>query len=197
MVPMKKLFLIFKLILIALFIFMGVSCTSVNKELPDSSSVGKYNRKSWKHWIDKDSDCLNTRHELLKARSLVPVTTNKKGCRVLRGKWADYYYDEFITDATKIDIDHVVPLKHAFDSGGRSWSAEKKKRFANDEENLVITLASYNRKKGSSSITKWLPINKKYAGKYVKKWLKIKKKYGLVVSKEEMEVMKHLQGAPE
>jgi hypothetical protein len=50
-----------------------------------------------------------------------------------------------------IDIDHVVSLKDAYDSGGGAyWSLSKKQSFANDKANHVPSCASINRSKGAS-----------------------------------------------
>ncbi|MFP5386167.1 MAG: HNH endonuclease family protein, partial [Bacteriovoracia bacterium] len=145
----------------------------------------KYNRKHWKHWTDADRDCQNTRHEILISRSLLPVSFDRKKCVVMRGKWNDYYYPEVHTWASRVDIDHLVPLKNAHETGGAGWSKKKKKAFANDPENLVITNLKYNRKKGSKGIDKWLPVHQDYACKYIKDWMKIKKKYSLKITEAE------------
>ena len=50
-----------------------------------------------------------------------------------------------------IDIDHVVSLKDAYDTGGASWSLPKKQSFANDKANHVPSCASVNRSKGASN----------------------------------------------
>lgn len=145
----------------------------------------KYHRKEWKHWIDKDSNCLNTRHEILKSRSLTRVTFKKNGCQVKAGKWADYYYPEYHLLASDVDIDHLVPLKNAHLTGGANWSSKDKETFANDPENLVITKRSYNRKKSDKGIDGWLPVHQTYACKYITDWKKIKKKYNLQLSQAE------------
>ena len=44
-----------------------------------------YNRADYKHWIDADKDCQNTRQEVLIAESLERVTLDKKGCKVVKG----------------------------------------------------------------------------------------------------------------
>lgn len=154
-----------------------------------------YNRKEWKHWIDEDKDCKNTRQEILEKQSLEPVTyrKSKRGfCSVKTGKWKDFYYDEFLYKASQIDVDHVVPLKHAHEAGGASWSKSKKKEFANDPENLVLTNLKYNRSKGAKSITEWLPISRTHACQYVKQWFYIKEKYQLSISEEEEQTKKLL-----
>ena len=149
----------------------------------------KYNRKTWKHWTDHNHNCLDTRAELLKARSLVPVKMNKKGCIVVEGKWQDYYFDETLLIGKQVDIDHLVPLKNAHDSGGSSWDEAKKEAFANDPENLVITNKKYNRTKSSKGIDKWLPVSLNYTCKYVKDFLHIKTKYKLELKSGETQTV--------
>lgn len=166
-------------------LFFAISCA----QQPITVSK-KYHRKEWKHWTDTDQNCLDTRNELLKSRSLVAVKMNKKGCKVIAGKWADYYYPEFHTNPKKVDIDHVVPLKNANETGGASWTKKKKETFANDPQNLVITNRSYNRKKGSKGIDGWLPVHREYACKYIKNWIIIKNKYGLHFTHPEQNTIK-------
>lgn len=167
--------------MIRLLIFtLLVSCAHQTKE-----ASKKYVRKEWSHWTDDDNNCLNTRQEILKARSHVNVTMNKKGCSVVQGMWDDYYYPEVHSHANKVDIDHIVPLKYAHDHGAKNWSYELKEQFANDHENLVVTNKTYNRKKGAKGIDQWLPSHKEYACKYVEDWLYIKDKYKLIVTDRE------------
>jgi hypothetical protein len=174
-------------------IIIVLSCSCAHQKLPRTSSMphraeikhSTYHRSEWKHWTDKNRDCFDTRAEILRARSLESVKTNKQGCRVITGKWQDYYYPETHTLASKVDIDHLVPLKYAHDHGAAIWSEEKKEVFANDSENLVITNKRYNRQKGAKGIDQWLPVNKAYACKYMRDWIKVKTKYKLLIKKEE------------
>jgi hypothetical protein len=48
-----------------------------------------------------------------------------------------------------INIDHIVSLKDAYDSGASSWSASRKKAFANDRSNYVPSCGRVNSSKGS------------------------------------------------
>lgn len=139
----------------------------------------KYIRSEWHHWNDLDKNCRNTRQEILLKRSEIPVKFNKKGCTVVSGKWKDYYFPEIHTSSKQVDIDHLIPLKHAHDMGGSLWSTSLKEKFANDPENLVITNKKYNRIKGAKRIDQWLPVHQDYACKYIADWIKIKKKYAL------------------
>ena len=51
---------------------------------------------------------------------------------MVSGSWNDPYSGKTITDATKLDIDHMVPLKEAHQSGAANWSRERKRAYAND-----------------------------------------------------------------
>lgn len=175
--------------LIVIFIcgLLVASCAS-RPPVKTNFPVSKYERSAWTHWIDQDKNCFDTRQEILKARSEIPpeIKKTRSKCSVVSGLWSDYYFDEKLRRASEIDIDHIVPLKHAHDSGASGWSSEQKAEFANDPENLVITNKSYNRKKGSKSLDRWLPVDIAYACKYYDDWMKIKKKYNLEVSQEEL-----------
>ena len=92
--------------------------------LADSAGCPKSYRKIYRHWIDEDRDCQNARHELLIAESCSTVGfKTSKGCRVISGSGNDPYSGRTITDASKLDIDHMVPLKEAHESGGIAWDA--------------------------------------------------------------------------
>ena len=173
-----------------LIVVFVVSCTH---QIP--YDIKKYQRSEWSHWSDPDKDCQNTRQEILISRSKAKVKLNKKGCTVISGEWADYYYPEKHVLSKNVDIDHLIPLKHAHEVGGANWDKEKKERFANDPENLVITNKSYNRKKGAKTIAEWLLINKDRTCQYLQDWIRIKKKYHLILTKEEYETIR-LSGCP-
>lgn len=161
--------------------FVVFACTHQRKTPLQKPTIPiqKYSRTDWAHWSDKDEDCQNTRHEILIARSLVPPVLDRRKCRVISGKWADYYFPEVHLKAKAVDIDHLIPLKHAHDVGGHAWTNDEKENFANDVENLVITRRSYNRQKGAKRIDQWLPVHKEYACKYIKDWIRLKEKYKL------------------
>ena len=101
--------------------------------LSASPACPAYDRKLLKHWIDEDRDCQNTRHEVLLEESLAPVTfKTSKNCRVISGSWLGAYSGNVFTDASQLDIDHLVPLKEAHESGGYAWDAYRKRDYAND-----------------------------------------------------------------
>jgi hypothetical protein len=158
----------------------------------------KYNRSSYQHWIDSDRDCQNTRNEVLIAESTVPVKfkTGSK-CRVLSGKWIDPYTGLTFTNPRKLDIDHLIPLKEAHDSGAWQWSSAKRRRFANslkNENHLIAVQASANRRKGARDVAEWLPPNIQYRKEYARIWTKIKVDWGLTADKSELNALKRILG---
>ena len=148
----------------------------------------KYRREDYKHWIDGDSDCQNTRQEVLIAESLVKVELDESGCRVVQGKWYDPYSNQYFTDPKELDIDHFVPLKEAHRSGAQNWSAQEKMRYANDvedEKTLIAVSRSANRAKGDKDPSDWMPENKNYHCEYIKNWVLIKQRWQLEMDEKE------------
>ncbi|GHF92846.1 MULTISPECIES: hypothetical protein [Streptomyces] len=64
---------------------------------------------------DEDGDSCTTRAEVLLAEA---VTAPEQGarCSLSGGSWLSYYDEVEVTDARKLDIDHMVPLAEAWDS---------------------------------------------------------------------------------
>ena len=127
-------------------------------ETGNNSGIKRYNRKDWKHWIDEDRDCQNTRAEVLISQSQVRIEfATSRDCRVLKGSWIGQLTGALLTDASDIDIDHVIPLSYAHRHGGFSWSSSKKEQFANDALNLLPAYDIENRKKSDKGPSEYLP----------------------------------------
>jgi len=186
-------------LLVLLFIFSNeiseakVFFVTENARFAATKKLIPYDRSLWKHWIDTDKDCLNTRQEILLSRSQSKTNLSDDGCHVEKGSWNDFYAKELLSKAIDIDIDHIVPLKHAHDIGAWKWNAIKKQNFANDPDNLVITNLKYNRSKGAQSIASWLPQGTRYICSYINLWIKIKKKYSLLFKEDEKNVISRLK----
>lgn len=160
------------------------------------ASSGPYDRDAWAHWVDADGDCQDTRAEVLIRQSDVPVTLDRKGCDVLRGRWTCPYTLEVFTDPGEVDIDHLVPLQHAHGHGGGVWSAERRRDYANDlvhTEHLVAVSAHANRSKGARGIDAWLPEDPDSRCHYVEQWVAVKRTWGLRVGAREAEVLERYQ----
>jgi 5-methylcytosine-specific restriction endonuclease McrA len=142
--------------------------------------VSLYDRSDWPHWLDSDSDCQNTRHEILIQTSTKPITfKTDNACNVLTGEWYDPYSGETFTNSTDLDLDHIIPLKFAHGHGGDKWTRERKAKFANDLDNLILVSASLNRQKGAKGPDEWLPPNYPYRCEYIAHFDNVMTKYGL------------------
>jgi hypothetical protein len=87
-----------------------------------------------------------------------------------------------------INIDHIVRLKDAYESGASSWSASKKKAFANDRSKHVPSCGRVNSSKGSEGPSDFLRRSDDVRDleyqvvrfcEYVQKYYAVKVKYGL------------------
>ena len=85
-----------------------------------------------------------------------------------------------------INIDHIVSLKDAYESGASSWAASRKKAFANDRSNHVPSCGRVNSSKGSEGPSDFLRRSRDGRGleykivrlcEYVQKYHAVKVKY--------------------
>lgn len=131
----------------------------------------EYRRSDWPHWAQVEGTCRDTRQEVL-FRDAEPGTAelSKDGCQVLSGAWRDVYSGALLYNPSLLDIDHVVALKDAHESGGKRWPREKKQAYANDltyRHHLKITLRGVNREKGAKGPHEWLPPDETRRCEYV------------------------------
>ena len=169
--------------------------------MPDN--LPRYDRDEWKHWTDADADgdCQDARNEALVAESRTRVSyRTDRRCRVSAGEWLAPYTSTVVTDPTKLDIDHMVPLGNAHQSGAWNWSAQQKEQYANylrDPQNLIAVTASANRSKGARGPEEWKPENRSYWCQYAIDWVTIKDTLNLTVTQgvKGGEKLYHLGGA--
>lgn len=146
-----------------------------------------YDRALFRHWIDVDGDCQSARHEVLQNESLAPVTfTTAANCLVDTGQWFSYYDGVTAVLAADVDIDHVVALAEAWDSGAHSWTPAEREAFANDmgdDRSLIAVTASSNSSKSDSDPTNWLPAFQQC--RYIADWTAVKIRWALTVDQAE------------
>ena len=149
--------------------------------------VGGYDRDLFADWYDADRNGCNTRKEVLIAESLEPVQIGAR-CAITGGRWFSIYDNVETTDSSTFDIDHMVPLSEAWDSGAWNWNADQRKYFANDLDQpffLIAVTASSNRSKSDRDPAEWMPPNAGYHCEYVRIWIEIKRAWDLSVDQAE------------
>ena len=148
-----------------------------------------YTRAQFTHWSDLDRNGCDARNDTLK-RDLTEVIykAGTRDCKVISGLLLDPYSGKVITfSSTKstIDIDHVVALSNAWQTGAAYFDKTKRQQIANDPLNLLAVNFSLNRQKGDGDAATWLPPLKSYRCDYVARQIAVKAKYGLWVSQPE------------
>jgi hypothetical protein len=146
-----------------------------------------YKRELFDHWVDADGDGCDTRTEVLAAESLDLVQIDPYGCRVVAGRWYSSYDGVETDNPSDIDIDHVVALAEAWDSGAWAWDAARRKAFANDlthPETLAAVSSVSNRTKSDKDPADWLPRNETVC-LYLTQWVAVKVRWALTVDTRE------------
>lgn len=167
-------------------------------ELPvaDESREG-YERTKFRHWVDADKDGCNTRNEVLKAEATV-APVQGAGCKLIGGSWFSYYDDTEVEGPSGLDIDHMVPLAEAWDSGASAWDAKRREAYANDlgwPRSLAAVTAKANRSKSDQDVTTWLPPAEDARCQYVEDWVSVKIRWGLAVDPAEKDTLGALADA--
>ena len=144
-----------------------------------------YNRDLFPHWIDADSDGCNSRYEVLIAEAVIRPTVGS-GCTLSGGRWYSYYDGAYWTAPADVDIDHVVALAEAWDSGARTWTTSRRQSYANDlgdTRSLAAVTDNVNQSKGDQDPTTWMPTLERC--RYVAEWTAVKTRWRLTVDTAE------------
>lgn len=147
-----------------------------------------YSRDLFPHWRDIDGDGCDAREQVLKRDSTSLPQVDPYKCFVVEGDWYSPYDGRTVGDRTQVDIDHVVALKEAWDSGAWGWTTELRIAYANDTSDrrtLVAASATSNRSKSDKDPSNWLPTRASYVCTYVTNWVSIKARWGLSMDQSE------------
>jgi hypothetical protein len=147
-------------------------------------------------WTDVDRNGCDTRNDILK-RDLTSIVFREKtrNCVIESGILEDPYSGEKIEfqrgekTSALVQIDHVVALSNAWQTGIFQATTKVRTEFANDPLNLFAVKGSLNSQKGDGDAATWLPPNKPFRCLYVARQIQVKSKYGLWVTKPEKEAM--------
>ena len=154
-----------------------------------------YSRSLFNHWIDANGNGCDTREEVLIAESQSKAQVDSYGCKVIEGDWLSPYDNVMHTNPSDLDIDHMIPLKEAWDSGAWNWTAAQRQTFANDLSDaraLIAVTAGQNRSKSDRDPSNWIPPQKSYMCTYLSEWVAIKARWNLTMDQSEFGRIKNL-----
>lgn len=146
-------------------------------------------------WAEVIGGC-DTRNIIL-ARDLSNERVDEN-CRILSGTLSDPYTGKTIqfmrgqTTSDDVQIDHVVALSNAWQTGAQQLSPLKRELFANDPLNLLAVDGNANQQKSDGDAATWLPPYKPFRCQYVGRQIKIKAKYHLWVTVSEKQAIQQV-----
>jgi hypothetical protein len=147
-----------------------------------------YSRALFKHWLDVDGDGCDAREQVLKRDALGLAQVDPFRCAVVEADWLSPYDGRRTTDRSQVDIDHVVALKEAWDSGAFAWNEAQRTAFANDTSDsrtLLAVSSSSNRSKSDRDPSNWLPSLRGYWCTYLSNWVSVKARWNLSMDESE------------
>lgn len=155
---------------------------AVNRLAMGAESRDGYDRDAFRHWNtgDDPSDGCNTR-------------AVGSRCRLSGGHWWSYYDQVWVTSASGLDIDHLVPLAESWDSGASAWTAQRREAYANDQgadASLVAVTARSNRSKADQDPAERLPPATETLCRYVAEWVGTKLRWSLAADETEVAALR-------
>ncbi|WP_432511503.1 GmrSD restriction endonuclease domain-containing protein [Kineococcus sp. SYSU DK001] len=147
-------------------------------------------------WVDTDRNGCDTRNDVL-ARDLTAVAfrPGTRDCVIASGTLADPYGGGTVAfvrgegTSEAVQIDHVVALSNAWQTGAQQWDADRRARFANDPLELLAVDGPLNSAKGDGDAATWLPPNTGFRCAYVARQVAVKAAYGLWVTPAERDAI--------
>ncbi|MFG3323778.1 HNH endonuclease family protein [Streptomyces sp. NPDC048171] len=151
-----------------------------------------YDRDLFRHWVDADRDGCDTRREVLLEEAVTaPEVTGRCTLTAGTGTWYSWYDDTTVTGSRATDIDHLVPLAEAWDSGASTWTPKHREEYANDlgdPRALVAVTARSNRQKSDQDVAEWLPAENVVC-RYIGEWTAVKLRHRLTADPTEHAVL--------
>jgi hypothetical protein len=119
-------------------------------------------------------------------------------CHIVSGTLNDPYTGVMINftrgeaSSQAVQIDHVVALSNAWQTGAQGLTAEQRSTLANDPLELLAVDGPANQQKSDGDAATWLPPNKAFRCQYVARQIAVKAKYHLWVTNAEKDAMIHV-----
>ena len=173
--------------------------TAVLETLPVKGRAPKtgYTRDQFgQAWADVDRNGCDTRNDILK-RDLTEIVykPGTRNCVVASDSLVDRYSGELINfvrgnvTSMEVQIDHVVALSNAWQTGAFKLTIDQRKALANDPLNLFAVKGRLNSQKGDGDAATWLPPLKSFRCTYIAQQIAVKAKYSLWVVPPEKAAM--------
>ena len=100
------------------------------------------------------------------------------------------YTDRVFDSLRDTEVEHIVALSEAHDSGLCSADAGTRREFSSDLLNLTLADPVVNREKSGKDPGEWLPeVNRLW---YARRVLAVKRKYGLTIDQREQEALQEV-----
>jgi hypothetical protein len=154
-------------------------------------------------WFDLDRNGCDTRNDVLRRDLAAIVIKVGSKCVVLSGILHDPYsgrpiaFRRGVSTSASVQIDHVVALSDAWQTGAQQLNAAQRRSLANDPVNLLAVDGRLNQQKSDSDAASWLPPSKSYRCAYLARQVAVKQKYHLwVTAAENAAVLNILQTCP-
>jgi len=139
-----------------------------------------YDRDLFRHWDDEDRDGCDTRCEVLAAE------------RRSNGTWFSLWDGDAVSSASALEIDHVVALAEAWDSGADAWTAARRDAFADWQVNLTAVTEASNQRKGDKDAAEWFPSRAASNCAFAEITVTTKKVWGLKVDPAEKSALANM-----
>lgn len=173
---------------------IGTAATAL-ADLPIKGRAPKtgYTRDQFPHWSDLDHDGCDTRAETLDRAGLPSTETRDRDGCVVAAHITDPYTGRTAVEppgrASGVDIDHVVALSNAWQTGAQQIGRAQREALANDPLNLLPVARTVNRAKGDGDAATWLPPDRAARCAYVARQIAVKARYRLWTTSAEHEAM--------
>lgn len=159
---------------------------------PRAPHTGYSRARFGPRWSDVDANRCDTRNDIL-ARDLRELRRDGS-CVVLDGVLDDPYTGDLVEfvrgpRSATVQIDHVVPLSLAWDTGAQRLSPARREAFANDPLNLLAVDGRANASKGDDGADEWLPPARTAWCSYAERIVAVRIRYRLWVTPEERDAL--------
>ena len=181
----------------------SASALAILQTLPVKGKAARnnYDRSAFgEAWMDADSNGCDTRNDILRRDMTAVKFTAGSRCLVASGTLAEHYTGKEVAfkrgkdTSGAVQIDHVVALGNAWQTGAQVLTTVQRQSLANDPLNLLAADGPANQEKSDGDAATWLPPDKKFRCHYVARQISVKAAYRLWVTPAEKAAMKRVLG---